>query len=84
MGNKYKKSIVFIVVAIVFAITNDGCVNFDERFTGYLLQFQEWKYNRRNSQKNLFEEYLKNALTNPSCLLNYEPKKDTKEIAYGQ
>lgn len=39
MGNKYKKSIVFIVVAIVFAITNDGCVNFDERFTGYLLQF---------------------------------------------
>lgn len=48
----------------------------------YLIEY-EWKYNRRNSQKNLFEEYLKNALTNPSCLLNYEPKKDTKEIAYG-
>ena len=49
----------------------------------YLVEY-DYKYNHRNSKSNLFEEFIKQALTEESCMLNYKPTKDVKEIVYGK
>ena len=44
-----------------------------------------YKYNLRNKKSaNAFEGFIKNALTNESCILNAKPTGDTKEVAYGK
>jgi transposase-like protein len=48
----------------------------------YLAEFS-YKYNKRNLQKNSFEEILKNAVKDEKCFNNYKPKCDVKEIVYG-
>jgi transposase-like protein len=48
----------------------------------YLVEY-DYKYNHRNSGATQFEDFLKTALTDESCLLNYKPKGDVKEIVYG-
>jgi transposase-like protein len=48
----------------------------------YLVEF-EYKYNRRNKTEGVMQEFLKSCLTDESCMLNYKPKKDTKEVVYG-
>ncbi len=47
----------------------------------YLVEAQ-WRFNRRNSNHNLFEEYLKLALTDSKCMVNYKPIKPLKSIVY--
>jgi transposase-like protein len=48
----------------------------------YLVEF-EYKYNRRNIKTGVLERFIKDCLTNPSCMLNYKPTGDTKEVVYG-
>jgi transposase-like protein len=48
----------------------------------YLVEY-DYKYNRRNSKSNLFEDFMVSALTDESCMLNYKPVKDSKEVVYG-
>lgn len=48
----------------------------------YLVEY-DYKYNRRNSKSNLFEAFMKAALTDESCMLNNKPTKDSKELVYG-
>jgi len=47
----------------------------------YLAEFS-YKYNRRNNQKLQFESFIKDALSDGKCLLNYKPQKAVKLIAY--
>lgn len=47
----------------------------------YLTEFT-YKYNRRNRRQDQFNEYLRNALSDTNCMVNYQPKKDAKEIVY--
>lgn len=47
----------------------------------YLAEFC-YKYNRRNKRADQFNEYLRNALSDTNCMINYQPKKDAKEIVY--
>lgn len=49
----------------------------------YLVEY-DYKYNHRNSTSKLFEDFIKQALTDPSCMLNYKPVKDSKEVVYGK
>lgn len=46
----------------------------------YLVEY-DYKYNNRNN-KNIFEDFIKSALTDESCMLNYSPVKDPKTIVY--
>ncbi|NVO04358.1 MAG: IS1595 family transposase [Bacteroidetes bacterium] len=48
----------------------------------YLVEY-DYKYNRRNKTQAMFEEFIANALTDESCMLNYKPIGDTKEVIYG-
>ena len=49
----------------------------------YLVEY-EYKYNRRkDTPKQLFDEFIHAALTDESCMLNNKPTKDTKEVVYG-
>jgi transposase-like protein len=48
----------------------------------YLVEY-DYKYNHRDSKSNLFEDFIKAALTDESCMLNYKPVKDVKEVVYG-
>lgn len=48
----------------------------------YLVEY-DYKYNRRNSKANLFEEFMISALTDESCMLNNKPIKEPKEVVYG-
>lgn len=48
----------------------------------YLVEY-DYKYNNRNSTSKLFEDFIKSALTEESCMLNYKPINDTKTIVYG-
>ncbi|MEI6489872.1 MAG: IS1595 family transposase [Bacteroidota bacterium] len=45
----------------------------------YLAEFS-YKYNNRHLQKNALEQMLKNAVKDESCLINYKPKGNPKEI----
>ena len=45
----------------------------------YLAEFS-YKYNNRHLQKNAFDEMLKNAVKEESCLINYKPKGNPREI----
>ncbi len=47
----------------------------------YLVQY-DYMYNNRK-ETNLFEVFMKDALTNENNMINYKPIKDTKEIVYG-
>jgi transposase-like protein len=49
----------------------------------YLAEFS-YKYNKRHLQKDSFSELLKNTVNEDSCMLNYKPRGDTKQIAYGR
>ena len=49
----------------------------------YLAEFS-YKYNNRHLQKDSFYKLLENTVKDESCMINYKPKGDTKEIAYGQ
>lgn len=49
----------------------------------YLAEFS-YKYNKRHLQKDSFSELLKNTVNESSCMVNYKPKGDTKQIAYGR
>jgi transposase-like protein len=46
----------------------------------YLVQAQ-YIYNRRNSD-NLFEEFLKRAMSDDKCMINYKPKRAVDKIVY--
>ena len=48
----------------------------------YLVEY-DYKYSRRNSKANLFEEFMISALTDESCMLNNKPIKEPKEVVYG-
>ncbi len=48
----------------------------------YLVEY-DYKYNNRKTPTTQFEDFIKRALTDESCLLNYKPKKDVKEMVYG-
>jgi transposase-like protein len=45
----------------------------------YLAEFS-YKYNNRHLQKNALEQMLINAMKDESCLLNYKPKGNPREI----
>ncbi len=47
----------------------------------YLVQY-DYMYNHRKTE-NLFEVFMKDALTNENNMINYKPIKDTKKIVYG-
>jgi transposase-like protein len=47
----------------------------------YLVQY-DYIYNNRK-ETNLFEEFVKDALTNENNMINYKPTKDVKKIVYG-
>lgn len=47
----------------------------------YLLEYQ-YKYNRRNKRKGLFEEYLRKAVADDKCFVNYKPKMEPQKFAY--
>lgn len=49
----------------------------------YLAEFS-YKYNKRHLQKDSFSELLKNTVNENNCMINYKPKGDTKQIAYGR
>jgi transposase-like protein len=49
----------------------------------YLAEFS-YKYNKRHLQKDSFFELLKNSVNEESCMINYKPRGDTKQIAYGR
>jgi len=49
----------------------------------YLAEFS-YKFNKRNLEKNAFEQILENSVKGSACMVNYKPKGDVKEIAYGQ
>ena len=50
----------------------------------YLLEY-DYKYNLRNKKSaTAFEDFIKNALTNESCMLNAKPIGDVKEVVYGK
>ena len=49
----------------------------------YLVEY-DYKYSRRNSKENLFEEFMISALTDESCMLNNKPIKEPKEVVYGK
>lgn len=49
----------------------------------YLAEFS-YKYNNRHLQKDSFYKLLENTVKDESCMINYKPKGDTKEIAYGR
>lgn len=49
----------------------------------YLAEFS-YKYNKRHLQKDSFFELLNNSVNEAKCMLNYKPKGDTKQIAYGR
>lgn len=48
----------------------------------YLVEY-EYKFNRRKKTSGVFEEFITNALTDESCMLNYKPTQNTKEVVYG-
>ncbi len=48
----------------------------------YLVEY-DYKYNRRNKTQGMFEEFITNALTDESCMLNYKLVGDSKEVVYG-
>lgn len=48
----------------------------------YLVEY-DYKYSRRNSKSNLFEEFMISALTDESCMLNNKPIKEPKGVVYG-
>jgi transposase-like protein len=48
----------------------------------YLVEY-DYKYNNRNNKSKLFEDFILKALTDESCMLNYKPVKDSKEVVYG-
>jgi transposase-like protein len=49
----------------------------------YLVEY-DYRYNhRKSSTSKLFEDFIKSALTDESCMLNYKPVKDSKEVVYG-
>jgi transposase-like protein len=48
----------------------------------YLVEY-DYKYNHRNDTSKLFEGFMLSALTDSSCMLNYKPIKDSKEVVYG-
>lgn len=47
----------------------------------YLVQYDYMYNNRKND--NLFEDFMKDALTNENNMLNYKPIKEPKKIVYG-
>ncbi len=47
----------------------------------YLAEFS-YKYNKRNLQKNAFEQLLANAVKDEKCFINYKPKCNVKDIVY--
>lgn len=48
----------------------------------YLVEY-DYKYNNRNSNSKLFEDFIKQALTDEACMLNYKPVKESKGVVYG-
>jgi len=51
----------------------------------YLAEFS-YKYNRRSKEGKLtaFEDTIENAVSDDKCLVEYKPKGDVHEIAYGK
>lgn len=47
----------------------------------YLAQAQ-FTYNHRKITKNLFDYFMKNALSHEKCMFNYKPIEDPSKIAY--
>jgi transposase-like protein len=47
----------------------------------YLAQAQ-FTYNHRHITKNLFDYFMKNALSHEKCMLNYKPIEEPDKIAY--
>ncbi|MHB8259739.1 MAG: hypothetical protein ACYDCN_03595 [Bacteroidia bacterium] len=62
-----------------------NCRAISKRYlTFYLLEF-DYKYNLRNKKSAVaFEDFIKNALTHESCMLNAKPIGDSKEVVYGK
>lgn len=48
----------------------------------YLAEFA-FKYNMRNNQGTTFMETIYNAVNDPKCAVNYQPKKYPRYLAYG-
>lgn len=48
----------------------------------YLVEY-DYKYNMRNKQTSQFEDFMRNALSDECCMVNYKPVKETKEVVYG-
>ena len=47
----------------------------------YLAEFS-YKFNGRNLENGAFEQLLKNTVKDESCLINYKPKGDVRQIVY--
>jgi transposase-like protein len=47
----------------------------------YLAEFS-YKFNGRNLEIGAFEQLLKNTVKDESCLINYKPKGDVRQIVY--
>jgi transposase-like protein len=49
----------------------------------YLAEFS-YKYNKRHLQKDSFTELLRNTVSESSCMINYKPKRNSKQIFYSR
>lgn len=47
----------------------------------YLAEFS-YRYNHRKKRDNIFSSFMKNAVAEDKCFINYKPKKSVKRIVY--
>lgn len=53
-----------------------------KKYLPFYLVHYDYMYNNRKNN-NLFEDFIKDALTNENNMLNYKPIKEPKKIVYG-
>lgn len=53
-----------------------------KKYLPFYLVHYDYMYNNRKND-NLFEDFMKDALTNENNMLNYKPIKEPKKIVYG-
>jgi hypothetical protein len=76
-------TLIFIVIVYFSYGIKGNYRSLSKKYLPFYLVEYDYKYNHRNSKSNLFEDFIKQALTDESCMLNYKPVKDSKEVVYG-
>jgi transposase-like protein len=57
-------------------------VSVSKKYLPFYLVQSQYIFNSRTFSGNLFEEYLKLAVSDPKCFIHYKPKKAVKSIVY--